>query len=73
MWDWLKYVLFNRGQRSVFFKTDCLSMIPGRKEGYQFGYLFSIKDKVDSPVSLYVAMKKSNGLMAHSYSAHALR
>ena len=29
---------------------------------------FSEKDKVDSPVSLYAASKKSNELMAHAYS-----
>jgi UDP-glucuronate 4-epimerase len=29
---------------------------------------FSIKDRVDSPVSLYAASKKANELMAHSYS-----
>ena len=29
---------------------------------------FSIDDKVDSPISLYAATKKSNELMAHSYS-----
>ncbi|WP_028888608.1 NAD-dependent epimerase [Tenacibaculum ovolyticum] len=29
---------------------------------------FSEKDKVDAPVSLYAATKKSNELMAHSYS-----
>ncbi|KXX68576.1 NAD-dependent epimerase/dehydratase family protein [Flammeovirga sp. SJP92] len=29
---------------------------------------FSVKHKVDSPVSLYAATKKSNELMAHSYS-----
>lgn len=29
---------------------------------------FSEKDKVDSPVSLYAATKKSNELMAHAYS-----
>lgn len=29
---------------------------------------FSIEDKTDSPVSLYAATKKSNELMAHSYS-----
>lgn len=29
---------------------------------------FSIEDKVDNPVSLYAATKKSNELMAHAYS-----
>ena len=29
---------------------------------------FSIKDKVDNPVSLYTATKKSSELMAHAYS-----
>lgn len=29
---------------------------------------FSVEDKVDNPVSLYAATKKSNELMAHSYS-----
>ena len=29
---------------------------------------FSVKDNVDNPVSLYAATKKSNELMAHSYS-----
>ncbi|MCR5503318.1 MAG: NAD-dependent epimerase [Lachnospiraceae bacterium] len=29
---------------------------------------FSVEDKVDTPVSLYAATKKSNELMAHSYS-----
>ena len=29
---------------------------------------YSVKDKVDNPVSLYAATKKSNELMAHSYS-----
>ncbi|EOH84870.1 GDP-mannose 4,6-dehydratase [Enterococcus casseliflavus] len=29
---------------------------------------YSVKDKADSPVSLYAATKKSNELMAHSYS-----
>ena len=29
---------------------------------------FSVEDKVDNPVSLYVATKKSNELLAHSYS-----
>jgi nucleoside-diphosphate-sugar epimerase len=29
---------------------------------------FSVDDKVDNPVSLYAATKKSNELMAHSYS-----
>lgn len=29
---------------------------------------YSIEDKVDNPVSLYAATKKSNELMAHSYS-----
>lgn len=29
---------------------------------------YSIKDKVDNPVSLYAATKKSNELMAHAYS-----
>ena len=29
---------------------------------------FSVEDKVDSPVSLYAATKKSNELLAHSYS-----
>lgn len=29
---------------------------------------FSIKDKVDNPVSLYAATKKANELMAHTYS-----
>ncbi|MEB4860648.1 NAD-dependent epimerase [Priestia megaterium] len=29
---------------------------------------FSIEDKVDNPVSLYAATKKSNELMAHTYS-----
>ena len=29
---------------------------------------FSIKDRVDSPVSLYAASKKANELIAHSYS-----
>ena len=30
--------------------------------------LYSTNDKVDNPVSLYAATKKSNGLMAHAYS-----
>ncbi len=30
--------------------------------------LYSIEDKVDNPVSLYAATKKSNELMAHAYS-----
>lgn len=29
---------------------------------------YGINDKTDSPVSLYAATKKSNGLMAHAYS-----
>ena len=29
---------------------------------------FAVEDKVDNPVSLYVATKKSNELLAHSYS-----
>jgi len=29
---------------------------------------FSIEDRVDSPISIYAATKKSNELMAHSYS-----
>ena len=29
---------------------------------------FSTDDKVDNPVSLYAATKKSNELMAHAYS-----
>ena len=29
---------------------------------------YSTEDKVDNPVSLYVATKKSNELMAHAYS-----
>ena len=29
---------------------------------------FSVEDKVDSPISLYAATKKSNELMAHTYS-----
>lgn len=29
---------------------------------------FSIKDRVDNPISIYAATKKSNELMAHSYS-----
>ncbi len=29
---------------------------------------FSVKDRVDNPVSLYAATKKSNELMAHTYS-----
>ncbi len=29
---------------------------------------FSVKDKVDHPISLYAATKKSNELMAHAYS-----
>ena len=29
---------------------------------------YSTKDKVDNPVSLYAATKKSNELMAHAYS-----
>ncbi len=29
---------------------------------------FSVEDKVDNPVSLYAATKKSNELLAHSYS-----
>ena len=29
---------------------------------------YSIEDKVDNPVSLYAATKKSNELMAHAYS-----
>lgn len=29
---------------------------------------YSVKDKVDNPVSLYAATKKSNELMAHAYS-----
>ena len=29
---------------------------------------FSVDDKVDNPVSLYAATKKSNELLAHSYS-----
>lgn len=29
---------------------------------------YSVKDKVDNPVSLYAATKKSNELLAHSYS-----
>ena len=31
-------------------------------------YLFSTKDSVDHPISLYAATKKSNELMAHTYS-----
>jgi len=30
---------------------------------------FSVKDRVDTPISLYAATKKSNELMAHSYSS----
>jgi len=30
--------------------------------------LYSTKDKVDNPVSLYAATKKSNELMAHAYA-----
>jgi nucleoside-diphosphate-sugar epimerase len=30
--------------------------------------LYSVEDKVDNPVSLYAATKKSNELMAHAYS-----
>jgi len=30
---------------------------------------YSVEDKVDNPVSLYAATKKSNELMAHAYSA----
>ena len=33
---------------------------------------FSTDDKVDNPVSLYAATKKSNELLAHSYSKHHL-
>ena len=29
---------------------------------------FSVKDNVDNPISLYAATKKSNELMAHTYS-----
>jgi nucleoside-diphosphate-sugar epimerase len=29
---------------------------------------FSVEDKVDNPVSLYAATKKSNELLAHAYS-----
>ena len=29
---------------------------------------YSVEDKVDNPVSLYAATKKSNELMAHAYS-----
>lgn len=31
-------------------------------------YPFSVKDNVDNPISLYAATKKSNELMAHTYS-----
>ena len=36
--------------------------------GGTFGPLLSTDDKVDNPVSLYAATKKSNELMAHAYS-----
>ena len=29
---------------------------------------FSVEDRVDSPISLYAATKKTNELIAHSYS-----
>ena len=34
---------------------------------------YSTDDKVDNPVSLYAATKKSNELMAHAYSMKAIR
>lgn len=36
--------------------------------GYNEKIPYSVEDKVDTPVSLYAATKKSNELMAHSYS-----
>jgi UDP-glucuronate 4-epimerase len=36
--------------------------------GANVKYPFSVQDSVDHPVSLYAATKKSNELMAHSYS-----
>jgi UDP-glucuronate 4-epimerase len=36
--------------------------------GLNASYPFSVQDNVDHPVSLYAATKKSNELMAHSYS-----
>ena len=36
--------------------------------GLNTGYPFSVQDSVDHPVSLYAASKKSNELMAHTYS-----
>ena len=36
--------------------------------GLNENYPFSVKDNVDHPISLYAATKKSNELMAHTYS-----
>ena len=36
--------------------------------GLNENYPFSVKDNVDHPISLYAAAKKSNELMAHTYS-----
>ena len=36
--------------------------------GSNKNYPFSTRDKVDSPISIYAATKKSNELMAHSYA-----
>ena len=36
--------------------------------GLNTGYPFKVSDSVDHPVSLYAASKKSNELMAHTYS-----
>jgi len=34
---------------------------------------FSVDDKVDNPVSLYAATKKSNELLAHTYSIYLMK
>ena len=56
---------YDNGQNGVdhFVYASSSSVYGGNKK-----IPFSIDDKVDNPVSLYAATKKSNELMAHAYS-----
>ena len=57
----LEYCRFNPKTKLVYASSS--SVYGGNKK-----IPFSVEDRVDNPISLYAATKKSNELMAHTYS-----
>lgn len=78
--EWEKYELHHRARLAIKPGITGMWQVSGRSDITDFeevvkldmkyiaNWNFGLDDKVDNPVSLYAATKKSNELMAHAYS-----